>query len=775
MRMPDAVRTELKTKAKNAEKKKADETEHRIKRIALLYLAVFMAVMLLISLYINMSTFRKQFMTNELSFYAISGSRVVDNIEIGLLYGKSLNKYYGMDRLLKEFIQKNPEVTGIKVLSSDKKTVWHQADREISGQVTRADASKTGEMSGGNENEHESAYIDDSIYLEIRDGSENLLGWLNIAVDLKERMEVLRKIRSTFLAGAAILLLAGISATFLFCRKRGVVTIDHKVDKKKILRFLLVTVLLMQTVFTVYSTVTLRDFYIVMSNNTGKEIRALVQDDIDKVIAKGVTYDQIYDFESYAEDVIKKAPMIESITLKGEQLSVEISKKYIETTVNKILLDMLTVLVTSMFIAAEIVNYMLISINRRVQKVAGVAADDKRLCIRASSFLIHVACFLPVSFIPMLMYRLTGENASNFILGLPVMVLFATGVVFTLLAGNWSLRYGWRKLLLAGVVMVIFSSILAGLLENAAILVIARGIYGAGYSMVYIGIREYAVKGSDRHQRSDSLAQVTAGLYAGINIGAVLGAIIYESAGFRGVFAISVAVGLLGLFAVKNYCVIPKEYAASAETDEDFDPESRRKKGFISIITDREMIRLVLLIIAPLAVTSIFFEYFLPVYAVKEEIGSSDIGRAFLVNGIAIAYIAPIVVKLVATRFGEKTSVFLFTVLMAAGFAVFGFTGGLAGILAASAIMGVAEGTALVSQNMIMLDMEVAEKAGTARILSMYATVRKIAQAAGPQIFAAFMLIGYEYGMVLFGGVLALCSVLYILSSRIGPEKKEAG
>lgn len=751
--MPADAKIEPLTNYADKKKKKVD-IERKIKRITLLYLSVFLAVILLISLYINMSTFRKQFVANELSFYAVSGSRVVDNIETGLLYGKSLNKYYGMDRLLKEFGQKNHEVAGIRVLSADRQDVWYRFDREISDQGAEADA-----------------YIDDSVYLEIRDGGENLIGWLNITVDLKERMELLHRIRNAFLAGAAILLLAGIAASFLFSRVSGVVTSDHKIDRKKILRFILAAVLLMQIVFTAYSAVTLRDFYIEIYNDTGKEIRALVQADIDKVIAKGVTYDQIYDFESYAEDVVKKAPMIERITLEDGRLDVEVSRKYIEAAVNKMLLDMLTVLVTSMFIAAEIVNYMLISINRRVEKVVGAVAYDKRLRIRASSFLIHVACYLPVSFIPILMYRFTGEDASDFILGLPVMVLFAAGVVFTLLAGDWSIRYGWRKLLLAGVALLVFSSLLAGLFANAVILVIARGIYGAAYSMIYIGIREFAAAGSDRRERSESLAQVTAGLYAGINIGAVLGAIIYESVGFRGVFAISVAVGLLGFLSVKNYCVIPKEFAAAAENDEYRGSESWSGKGFLSVLKDREMIRLALLIIAPLAVTSIFFEYFLPVYAVKEEIGSADIGRAFLVNGIAIAYIAPLLVKHVAGRFREKTNVFLFTVLMAAGFAVFGFTGGLAGILAASAVMGIAEGAALVSQNMIMLDLAIAEKAGVSRILSMYAMVRKIAQAVGPQIFAAFMLIGYESGMVLFGGTIAVCSGLYILSSRVGAGK----
>jgi hypothetical protein len=49
----------------------------------------------------------------------------------------------------------------------------------------------------------------------------NLSGYLDIAVDLKERLEVLKKSRSLFLIGAAVLILAGISAIILFCGKAG--------------------------------------------------------------------------------------------------------------------------------------------------------------------------------------------------------------------------------------------------------------------------------------------------------------------------------------------------------------------------------------------------------------------------------------------------------------------------------------------------------------------------------------------------------------------------
>jgi len=744
-------------KINNKKGDKEFDIKKKMKKTAALYLTVFLGIILLISLYININSFKNQFIANELSFYSISAGRLVDKIENGLLYGKSLDNFYGVDQLFRDWTEKNEYAVNVKLISQDKKETYFQMTEEDS---------------------YKGLEVNDKILLEVADSDGNLCGYLNVAVNLEERLKLLDENIISFLTGTTILLLLGILIIFIFCWKGHFITNDNKIEKKKILIFMLLLILILQAVFASYSYIALRGFYIEIFNNTGKEIQTLVQDDLDKVIKKGITYDQIYDFEDYTNDVIKKAPVIESITLNGDLLSVTVSQNYIEKMTRKMLIDMLTVLVTSMFIAAEIVNYMMISINRKIEKISGFTSYDKLLSIRVTSFLIHVACYLPVSFIPIMMYRITGGIASDFILGLPIMMLFATGFIFTLLAGNWSIRFGWRKLLFVGVVLIVVSSLLAGLIPNAVVLVFARGIYGAAYALVYVSIREFAAGSSDRQEKSKGLSQVTAGLYAGINIGAVVGSMIFESIGFLGVFIISAIIGLISIYVVKNYCFIESkssELPQNQAITEYIEVTSEQSSiGMIEIIKNWNMIRLAIFIIAPLAISALYFEYFLPIYAVKEGVTSADIGRAFLVNGIAIAYVAPFIVRNFSCKINEKVSLFLFTMLMAVGFFIFGIWGNVLAILAASAIMGIAEGTALVSQNMIMFDLDVTKKAGTSKMLSIYATIRKLSQTIGPQIFAALMIIGYQFGMVLFGAVIAACSMIYIWSGWIERgEKRE--
>ena len=506
----------------------------RIKRVVALYLMLFLAVSLLISLYINITSFRDQFINNELSFYSINGTKLAGNIEYGLLYGKSLDRYYGLDRLVDDWALKSESVVNVRILSADKQDVYYSMHADI---------------------EKIEVNWDDSLLLPIHSTDGKPLGYLNIVVDLSERLEVLNEKILMFIGGAGGLLLVGILVIIAFVRFRHFLSEDGRIDKKKLLVFLLTLIFLLQSAFTAYSYVALRAFSMEITDSTVKEVQELIADDLEKVLAQGVRYDQIYGFDEYAKEVVEQAPILKEISLQDEIVQVTVSDEYIEKIIQRMLFDMVTVLVTSIFIAAELVNYMIISINRKTATIHGIATYDRLLSTRVSSFLFYTASYLPISFIPVLMFRFTKGEASDFLLGLPIVVFFASSLIFTLAAGSISPRIGWKKLLFLGGILLAGSSMLAALISHPAALVFARAVYGASYAFIYVAIREFAVLPSDRTLRSMGLGEVTAGQYAGINIGAVLGSMLLETAGFTGVFLLSAVLATLGILVVKQHCL----------------------------------------------------------------------------------------------------------------------------------------------------------------------------------------------------------------------------
>lgn len=719
-----------------------------MKKTLAIYLAVFLTVVMMIFFYISVSSYRMQLAENRTFLSEVSAGQLTERIEEGVLRGKSLNSFYGLDEMVRSWAEKNPEVVDVVLLSPRQEKVYYRLSEEKTGKGRR---------------------ISDEIMLPVYgvsepENRERLCGYLNPVLSLDDADRQARSKITDFAILAGILLLAGYLAVLICCGTGKVMNRSGLPDKKKILTLMLTSVISMQLIFTGISYCALENSWEEMAGDTAVKVKDMVQEDVSGVLVQGAENRKnrkIQEFDAYAEKFLDKTPILSDISLDAEgKVTAEVSEAYIKENLRRMLLSMITVLAVSVFIAAEIVNYMMVFINRREEKITGKSRYDRLAAVRASSFLIHAACYLPVSFVPAMMNQYTRGTAGDFLLGLPTMVLLVSGLLFTLPAGSWSRKYGWKKVLYAGSALLIVSSLMAALLKSAFALIAARGIYGAAYALIYVAIREFAAIAPDREQRSKGLAQVTAGLYAGINIGAAVGSMICSSIGYGGVFFISALLGGIGMITIK--CHLRTEMAGDPQQPA---AEKPQRKAIFAVLKSREFAKLAFFIIVPLAVAVLFFDYFLPIYGVKAGVDSADIGRAFLINGIAVAYGVPFVLKRVEKRLSERRKVVTFTALMAAGLLIFGLIGGSAGIYIASFVMGIAEGTALVSQNMIMLELPAAREAGTAQILAIYALIRKLAQAAGPQIFTLFMLLGYEPGMMILGGVMLLMAGIYYVQT----------
>lgn len=732
-----------------------------MKQIITRYLILFLTVILFISFYIISSSFKTQVVQSKVSLYGVSANQLVGTIEDGLFYGKSLDNFYEMTALLHDWAEDNGDVVQIKIVDKSQKDTYYQLAKSTA---------------------YNNGVVDDSLMVEIREGSGVVQGYLNVSINIGKDYSEYTEMKKTFIQIGLMLLAMGTVVIVIYCRKKNLLDVEGQINKKHLLLFTITLVLTIQVAFTAYSYRVIADVYTDMSNRTVLKIQQLIQKDMDKITSAGIVYEDIYQFEDYVKDMTVRAPIIKDIQLEktiedmktgkgGIKANVTLSQAYIKQQLLQLLLEMITAMAVTLFVAAEIVNLMILSILRKTSKTGLVVQYNKGMSIRVVSFIIHMACYLPVSFIPLMMDDITGGNASDLVLGLPTMAMFAAGFVATLLAGDLCIQYGWKKVLLGGVLLLIISSLSAALFQNAAVLVISRAIYGGAYALVAIGIREFAVSTQDREARAEGLAQSTAGLYAGINIGAVTGSMIITSMGFPGVFFVSVILGLLSVYLVRNYLVSPPEESQGYSRPEEDGERTGLLENLRRVFRDKRLVCLLLLISAPLAISVMFFEYFLPIYAVKAHISSSDIGRAFLINGIAVAYGAPFIMKYLSGKFSQLAHLFIFMMLMAAGFVLFGSWGSALSIVVASGVMGLAEGNALVSEGMIMLDLPAGKKIGTSRIMSFYSTFRKLVQTVGPQIFALFMLVGYEIGMSLFGITMAVCGVLYFGLER----KKQRG
>lgn len=122
-------------------------------------------------------------------------------------------------------------------------------------------------------------------------------------------------------------------------------------------------------------------------------------------------------------------------------------------------------------------------------------------------------------------------------------------LVFDLLGGGAVDRIGTRRMMSAGAVLVIVSSVLAALAPTYGILVVARVLEGAGSAAFALAANVYLIVTVPRERRGRTMALFQTGLLGGISVGPFVGGRAAEIGDFTTPFWIYAGVGvaLLGL------------------------------------------------------------------------------------------------------------------------------------------------------------------------------------------------------------------------------------
>jgi len=95
----------------------------RIKTIVLT-LTILITTLLLNSL-LSLASFEKIYVKSLISIYEMAGKNLKKKIERSLRFGKPLDRFQGMDALLKELIKKEPEIARVDIISAAGKIMYH--------------------------------------------------------------------------------------------------------------------------------------------------------------------------------------------------------------------------------------------------------------------------------------------------------------------------------------------------------------------------------------------------------------------------------------------------------------------------------------------------------------------------------------------------------------------------------------------------------------------------------------------------------------------------
>lgn len=423
--------------------------------------------------------------------------------------------------------------------------------------------------------------------------------------------------------------------------------------------------------------------------------------------------------------------------------------------------ELLTTLVISIFFSVEVVWLMikLTTEKKQTDRIQPTALSY----VRQLAFVFYFASRLSAAFIP-IMAKSFGETifgmSANGAAALPqsAETLLTCAAIF--LTTEILTRRGWKLPFGIGLLLVAAGTFLSAVAPSLLVFIAARAVVGLGYGFCWMTLRNLALFGKNDREQTWGFSMLNAGLYAGMNCGSSLGAILAEKFGYQNVFYMAAALTLL------CSCVIIKMENATLPEKSSAEKQPQAEKsapwaGF-SVREKLQVVSFAVLMIAPSCIAASYTGYFLPIYFESIGRGVSDVGRAQLLYGVMIVYVGPKLSKFMTRREkGLLGANYAYNLLFSAGFLLAGIFGGLPAAMLGVLCLAVGDSFGFSVQNNYFLALPSVKRMGASRSLSYLSFLKKLTEMLGPTLFAMAIVLGYERGVLLLGGIFAAAVVLF--------------
>lgn len=762
--------------------------------------------------WLTVVSLKKNYVDSVAANYAVVGGDTRRMIEYAVRYGKPLEHFYGMNELLEKTQAFVKELDDVRVIRPDGNILYSLQEKNVNTVIPgklKIQADSTMNAKGKSYTvvlEGEQYHI----FMPIQDREGRFIGSLAMVFDSRvvdEGMSPFIHFTVKVMSGLGI---AAALALFFFLRQIQL-TDERGVIRRKPVIIAFVTVLaLTQMVFAFISNSHYKDVYFDMVKKNTAITAEIVSYDINRVIQRGVPYSKLSGMEEWLTKVIQSIPEVEGIYVENArdgvlykaavsqsdsaiaenykyerglaadrngvnyQLSIVLSAAYVDKQARELLLDIITVAFVSFFFMVEILVFALIllQVKTAAYSKASEEMDTRTAVIRPLAFLFFLATDLSISFIPMqmkLLYEPVWGLSQNAVLGLPISVEMLCAGLMTLVTGAIIDKRGWRFPFFTGLAVVGAGAILSGLAWNYLVFIIARGIVGIGYGFVWMAMRGYVALLPSPADRAKGFSGLSAGIYAGNICACSLGAMLAVRLSYAGVFFVAVAVvAIVALFAL---LFIQKDSPLPQEAEQEEVPVASGQ--WKSFFFDKTVSGLILFITIPSAMCLTgFLNYFFPLYSSSQGLSTANIGRAFMIYGVSIVYLGPLV-----SRYITKPSQITRMIPVASGIGVlamliFYVKGGIAAALMAIFLFGVADSMGFIMQNTFLLSLPATQKLGQGKALGLFSMTKKVGQMLGPMMLAWGVGFGATQEGVGAIGMLYLCTMILFLTVTIRRYKK---
>ena len=657
--------------------------------------------------------------------------------------------------------------------------------------------------------------------LHIRDRNKNVAGI--VILSFKEQKiktfltDILKKnIKSIIIVSICGILLLVTLLHFLVPAN----TDTQKFSKRKISFVIFLIISSAQILTCGLSTNMFKDHFLKINKENAKVTNTLLKRDVEYMLNKGVRIDRLWKMDIYLKEIIASSPEIKDITLfehtnqplyraTKERVTdfqkskdaypewvvatkflpnpdynyrIDLSentnfKGYFSTNTSKDILfdklidtvaDSLTLVVVSILFFVELLILIFIYIERESDRTPHRMPIHYGV-MRPAAFIFLFGIDLSISFMPLHMETLYVPIyglAKYTVTGLPISMEFLFVGISILISGVWLDRRGWHEPFLTGLILAGSGILYSWLAPDAVHFIISRGIVGLGYGLSLMASQGFVITFSDWRSKTQGLAHLFAGIYAGSICGGATGAMLAEWMGYKPVFLI----GALIVFSVGGYSIITmrsgmKKPAVHVDKIGISPPKAKQVLGFL---TNRTVLGLIFFSSMPAAIAVIgFLYYFSPIYLNQIGASQSTIGQILMIYGICLIYFGPFLSRYVDASQRKRIYVFVGCILGSFALLTFHILEGIAAAITAVVLLGVSSSFVLAAQSAYTLELKVSQQLGEGKAIGIFRSTSRIGQMLGPIVFSSvFVAMNTQAGLTFLGIAYLVTAILFFLMTQ---------
>ncbi len=745
--------------------------------------------------FVNYMTFAKNYNNSLVSTYSVAGNEVVRKIEYALLYGKPINNYYGMNDTLNELKEVIDDVEQLKIVTPQGE-VLYDLNGFVKDSCLPDELTKTSLFQQGTVNKNLSyQFYNEKAYLFIRINDNNAHHVANLVMVFPKDnfLQVNSPFTLQLLAYLIIIaILALILLTFIFFKTQFIIH-NKLIEKRKVIIAFIIVLGSAQLIYSGINYMLFKNAYVDMADTSKIFIQKIVSKNIESIYTKGLSLQNVTGLDDYLDSIKESLPQIKDLSLVQPQVTqpensqqltskdglmsrshgwqgapirvnATVSNAYIDQEMFKILLDMLTVLVISIFFMIELTLLAVILISRgppasRHQSGA-IDISASHGLVRALIYFVNVSAFMAMSFVAIVMknlYEPVAGLSKDVVLGLPLSGEMLGGILAIIVAGQTIDKQGWRRLFFTGALFLAVGNCLSGMSPSAVPFILSRMIAGLGLGFIMMTIRSLIVS---LPESNVAIAEFGAGSIAGLSCGAVIGGMLADRVGYDAVFFLAACGVIIPVIFVHR--LMTQYEIAKRETSN----TSFREK-FTDFVADKKAMLFLLCIFIPYFICGAFLDYYFPLFAAGNGLSQSDISRGILLNSLFIIYLGPVLTRYVIKKLGNTLGMIVSMLIVICALAIFALFGGVAAAFVTIILLGIAESFGISMKTTYFLNLNGIKDLEINKGIAFFSIMVSFSRMAGPIVYGVALSLGARMGVGLISLVVIVLLLVFVVFTRV--------